>query len=37
LASVVRKAEWGLLLTVALIPQTNIVYRLYNFPMEKDL
>jgi putative inorganic carbon (HCO3(-)) transporter len=36
LASIVRKAEWGLLLMVALIPQPNIFYRLYDFPMGKD-
>lgn len=36
LASIVRKAEWGLLLMVALIPQPNVFYRLYTFPMGKD-
>jgi putative inorganic carbon (HCO3(-)) transporter len=30
------KAEWGLLLMVALIPQPNIFYKLYDFPMGKD-
>jgi O-antigen ligase len=36
LVSIVRKAEWGLLLLVALIPQPNIFYKLYAFPMGKD-
>ncbi len=31
-----RKAEWGLLLMVALIPQPNMFYKLYPFPMGKD-
>jgi hypothetical protein len=30
------KAEWGLLLMVALIPQPNIYYKLYGYPMGKD-
>jgi putative inorganic carbon (HCO3(-)) transporter len=34
--SIFRRAEWGLLLMVALIPQPNIFYRLYPFPMGKD-
>ena len=37
LASIARRAEWGLLLMVALIPQPNIFYKLYAFPMGKDL
>lgn len=36
LLSVFRNAAWGLLLMVALIPQPNILYRLYNFPIGKD-
>jgi len=36
LASIARKTEWGLLLMVALIPQPNIFYKLYSFPMGKD-
>ncbi len=35
--AIFRKAEWGLLLLVALIPQPNIFYKLYPFPMGKDL
>jgi putative inorganic carbon (HCO3(-)) transporter len=30
------KAEWGLLLMVALVPQPNIYYKLYSYPMGKD-
>jgi len=34
--AIFRKAEWGLLLMVALIPQPNIFYKLYPLPMGKD-
>jgi O-antigen ligase len=34
--AIFRKAEWGLLLMVALIPQPNIFYKLYPFPLGKD-
>ena len=37
LLSVFKKASWGLLLMVILIPQPNIFYRLYHFPGGKDL
>jgi O-antigen ligase len=33
LLSVFKKASWGLLLMVALIPQPNVFYKLYDFPM----
>jgi putative inorganic carbon (HCO3(-)) transporter len=33
IVTIFRKAEWGLLLMVALIPQPNIFYKLYDFPM----
>lgn len=36
LASIVRRAEWGLMLMVALIPQPNLFYKLYAAPMGKD-
>jgi putative inorganic carbon (HCO3(-)) transporter len=36
IVAIVRKPEWGLLLMVALIPQPNIFYKLYPFPMGKD-
>jgi O-antigen ligase len=36
IVSIFKKAEWGLLLMVALIPQPNIFYKLYDFPMGKD-
>ena len=36
IVTIFRKAEWGLLLMVALIPQPNIYYKLYDFPMGKD-
>jgi O-antigen ligase len=36
IVAIVRKAEWGLLLMVALIPQPNVFYKLYPFPMGKD-
>ncbi len=36
IVSIFRRAEWGLLLMVALIPQPNIFYKLYPFPMGKD-
>jgi putative inorganic carbon (HCO3(-)) transporter len=35
--AIFKKAEWGLLLMVALIPQPNIFYKLYPYPMGKDL
>ena len=35
LLSIFKKAEWGLFLMVALIPQPNIFYKLYDFPMGK--
>lgn len=37
IATIFRKAEWGLLLMVVLIPQPNIFYKLDGFPMGKDL
>jgi len=33
LLSIFKRAEWGLFLMVALIPQPNIFYKLYRFPM----
>lgn len=36
IVAILRKPEWGLLLMVALIPQPNIFYKLYPFPMGKD-
>jgi O-antigen ligase len=36
IVSIFKRAEWGLLLMVALIPQPNIFYKLYDFPMGKD-
>jgi O-antigen ligase len=33
LLSIFKRAEWGLFLMVALIPQPNIFYKLYDFPM----
>ena len=33
LLSIFKRAEWGLFLMVALIPQPNIFYKLYEFPM----
>jgi len=36
IVALVRKPEWGLLLMVAMIPQPNIFYKLYSFPMGKD-
>jgi len=36
IVAIFRKAEWGLLLMVALIPQPNISYKLYGFPIGKD-
>ena len=33
--SIFKRAEWGLFLMVALIPQPNIFYKLYEFPMGK--
>jgi len=36
IVTIFRRAEWGLLLIVALIPQPNIFYKLYAFPMGKD-
>ncbi len=36
LVAIFRKAEWGFLLMVALIPQPNITYKLYGFPLGKD-
>jgi putative inorganic carbon (hco3(-)) transporter len=35
LLSIFKRAEWGLFLMVALIPQPNIFYKLYEFPMGK--
>jgi putative inorganic carbon (HCO3(-)) transporter len=31
--TILKRAEWGLFLMVALIPQPNIFYKLYDFPM----
>jgi O-antigen ligase len=31
--SILKRAEWGLFLMVALIPQPNIFYKLYDFPI----
>lgn len=36
LISIVRRAEWGLFLMVALIPQPNIWYKLYGLPLGKE-
>jgi len=36
IVAIFRKPEWGLLLIVALIPQPNIFYKLYPYPMGKD-
>jgi putative inorganic carbon (HCO3(-)) transporter len=36
IVAIFRKPEWGLLLLVALIPQPNVFYKLYPFPMGKD-
>jgi O-antigen ligase len=33
LLSIFKRAEWGLFLMVALIPQPNIFYKLYEYPM----
>ena len=33
LLSIFKRAEWGLFLMVALIPQPNIFYKLYQFPL----
>ena len=33
LVSIFKRAEWGLFLMVALVPQPNIFYKLYQFPM----
>jgi putative inorganic carbon (HCO3(-)) transporter len=33
LLSIFKRAEWGLFLMVALVPQPNIFYKLYDFPM----
>jgi O-antigen ligase len=33
LLSISKRAEWGLFLMVALIPQPNIFYKLYEFPL----
>jgi O-antigen ligase len=35
--SVFKRAEWGLLLIVALIPQPNVYYQFYIFPMGEDM
>ena len=35
-ASIFKKPEWGFFLLVALIPQPNIYYKLYEFPFGKD-
>ncbi len=32
-ATILRRAEWGLFLMVALIPQPNIFYKFYEYPM----
>ncbi len=37
LLSVFKRAEWGLLLMVALLPQPNIYYQFYIFPMGEDM
>jgi len=36
IATISKKAEWGLYLLVAIIPQPNIIVKLYDFPMGKD-
>ena len=36
IATIFRRAEWGLFLMVALIPQPNVFYKLYSFPMGKN-
>ena len=35
--SVFKRAEWGLLLIIALIPQPNVYYQFYVFPMGEDM
>jgi len=37
LLAIFKKASWGLLLMVILIPQPNIFYKLYDMPGGKDL
>jgi putative inorganic carbon (hco3(-)) transporter len=34
--TILKRAEWGFFLMVALIPQPNIFYKLYDFPMGKN-
>jgi putative inorganic carbon (HCO3(-)) transporter len=34
--SIFKKPEWGFFLLVALVPQPNIYYKLYEFPFGKD-
>lgn len=36
IATIIKRAEWGLFLFVGLIAQPNIFYKLYIFPMGKD-
>ena len=36
LASIFRRAEWGLFVMVAFMPQPNIYYKLYDLPYGKD-
>jgi len=36
LASIFRRAEWGLMLMAGLISQPNIYYQFYSFPLGKD-
>lgn len=35
--TIFKRAEWGLYFMVALLPQPNIYYKLYDFPMGKDM
>lgn len=35
--SVFKRAEWGLILIIALIPQPNVYYQFYQFPLGKDM
>jgi O-antigen ligase len=36
IATIVKRAEWGLFLMVALIPQPNIFYKFYDYPLGKN-
>src|SRR4030067_548430 len=34
--TIFRRAEWGFFLMVALIPQPNVFYKLYDYPLGKN-